>query len=391
MAKVSFFMGYRKMGKLDNDVAFDVLSRLQTKDLLCLKRVSKDWHHIMSDPSFIEVQSRRKEPLMGFFFQQRFKWCFDDIKTITYIPLYRKATQLHQNVFSFLPQQVVVLATCNGLVCCRSCYPFEDPKVYVCNPLNKQWIEIEWPKPDKACGIALAFDPFRDLKELSTNFKLVRVEQLANDMEELYFSFEIYSSKTRTWKLSKEICWCNCSLFKNNGVFIGDVLHWLTDGDEILTYNVESELSWLIPVAVPASEFTSVPEGCIGESEGRLHHVMVSDAGLHVWVLDDYFEFKWSLKHSKTIEAMEEEHPKYFCNLRERVTQRLTVDASPWVDPLAFKDGVLLMMVSTKTYWYHYETCKMEEICDISKFGTNSTYCPMVFPYVMSLASLDTK
>ncbi|KAJ9129143.1 hypothetical protein P3X46_034071 [Hevea brasiliensis] len=252
-----------KFGNLNTDIPFDVLSRLPTKDLVELKFVSKGWHQLVTDPSFIQVQSQRIQPLSGFFFQQRFQWCQDDIVIINYIPMKWEGAELHKKVFDFLPQDVVLLTSCNGLFCCRSCFPFEQPAIFVCNPLNKEWIKLDWAEPDKEKSIALAFDPFQDFSDNSANFKLVSVSQSETEQEEFYFSFEIYSSKTRSWKLSKEICWCNSNLYKNKGVFIGGILHWLTDGDQILTFNVENEFAWLISAPLPAMELNSVPESCI--------------------------------------------------------------------------------------------------------------------------------
>ncbi|XP_021669179.2 F-box protein At5g49610-like isoform X2 [Hevea brasiliensis] len=378
-----------KFGNLNTDIPFDVLSRLPTKDLVELKFVSKGWHQLVTDPSFIQVQSQRIQPLSGFFFQQRFQWCQDDIVIINYIPMKWEGAELHKKVFDFLPQDVVLLTSCNGLFCCRSCFPFEQPAIFVCNPLNKEWIKLDWAEPDKEKSIALAFDPFQDFSDNSANFKLVSVSQSETEQEEFYFSFEIYSSKTRSWKLSKEICWCNSNLYKNKGVFIGGILHWLTDGDQILTFNVENEFAWLISAPLPAMELNSVPESCIGDSKGCLHYIMISEEGLHVWFLEDYFDCKWSMKHCKTLAAMEQEHGQFFYNLQERVKQRLT--GNPWMDPLAFKDGVLLLRVSNTIYLYHIERCKMDEVCDISKFGTNSMFCPTVLPYSMSLVPLLNK
>ncbi|CAK7327888.1 unnamed protein product [Dovyalis caffra] len=376
------------VGCLNTDIPFDVLSRLQTKELLGLKCVSKGWNHLISDLSFIQAQSQKKEPLSGFFFHQRYRYCFDDVKTITYVPVERKGLQ--QDVFAFLPQDVVVLASCNGLLCCRSCYPFEDPAIYVCNPLNSDWWKVDWKEPDKESFIALAFDPIQDFSVNSTNFKVVRPRRLETEQEKAY-SFEIYSSKTRNWKLSKEFWWCNNSLSKNGGVFIGGILHWLTDGDQILTFNVENEIALLISTPLPAGEFKCTPQACIGESEGQLYYVLISEEGLHVWFLEDYFDSTWSLKYSKTLTQMEKEHPGFMLNLYDRVMHWPKIDHSPWLDPLAFKDGVLVVRVSSTIYLYHVETSKMEEVCETSKFGPISWVSPIVLPYTMSLVPLGRK
>lgn len=376
-------------GLLNNDICFNVLSRLPTKHLLGLKCVCKGWCQLISDRFFSRIQSQRREPISGFLFQQRFQWCSDDIKTITHITVESGSTGLPQSVFSFLPEDVVVLSSCNGLVCCRSCLPFEEPAIYVCNPVNKNWIKLKWTEPDKEDSIAVVFDPCRDTMDSSTRFKLVRVCQLGIESENIYFSFDIYSSNTGAWRTSKEICHCRDKLLKNKGVLIGGILHWLTDGDGILTFNIENELSWLISVPVPAAELESTSQSCIGESDGQLYYAMVSENGLIIWFLEDYFDFKWNLKYSKTLEVMEEEYSSFPCNLRERVTRVQTIDSTPWMDPLAFKDGYLLMRVHTNIYLYHVESNKMNEVCFISKLGSYSLYRPTVLPYSLSLVPLN--
>ncbi|XP_059592534.1 F-box protein At5g49610 isoform X2 [Vitis vinifera] len=327
-----------------DDICMDVLSRLPTKTLLGLKCVCKRWRRIISDRSFIQDLLQRPEPLAGFFFQERYQWCDEDISTISYIPATMEGTQVQQTIFSFLPEDVVILGSCNGLVCCRSVFPSPDPSIFVCNPSNKQWIRLLETTPDK---------------------------------------------ESRAWKKSKEICQCNHNLFKNKGIFVGGILHWLTDGDQVLSFNIENELSWLISAPFPTIHLTAIPEMCIGESRGRLHYIMISEDGLQVWALEDYYDSNWSLVHSTTLEVMEEENSQLLYNTRDRVAQRISIDSIPWMDPLAFKDGLLLMRVSTKIILYCIGTRKMEELCNLSKLGRNSIFGPLVIPYSLNLAPLS--
>ena len=161
---------------------------------------------------------------------------------------------------------------------------------------------MEWPWPIthydrnnclRSMVLALAFD-FDPSKGFVEKFKLVRVklvevegeEEEAQEEEEegegeLFITFELYSSEKGAWKTCNEICQCY-NMINNGGIYIGGVMHWL-NGDNVLTFNVENELSWLVLAPVPASEFMMVPEACIGESEGRLHYVVVSEQGVHVW------------------------------------------------------------------------------------------------------------
>ena len=116
---------------------------------------------------------------------------------------------------------------------------------------------------------------------------------------------------------------------------------------------------------------------------------MVSEEGLHLWCLEDNFECEWVLKHWLSLEAMESEYPGFFCNLRERVAQSETgAHDTPWVNPLAFEDGLLLLRVSTKIYLFNFDTSEMQEVCEAAELGPSAMFFPTVVPYSMSLVPL---
>ncbi|XP_052206193.1 F-box protein At5g03970-like [Diospyros lotus] len=372
----------------NNDISIEILSRLPTKSLVGLKCVSKELNSLVLERSFAKRQLKKGEPVCGFFFQERYQWCDDDIKSISYIPVKVKGTELQRSVFNFLPECVVLLAVCNGLICCRSCFSSPQPVIYVCNPLNREWVILQWPEPDKKSSLGLAFDPVNDPIDKSTNFKVVRAYQTVNEAEDSYFSFDLYSSKTGTWSRSVEMCQCHHKVIKNKGIFVEGALFWLTDGDKVLMFDIEKQLSWLVTVPTPLVQFDSIPEMCIGESKGKLHYVLISDDGLHVWALEDSFDFIWALEYSVALDEMERENSNLLCNIRKRVAARVYHDMDPWIDPLAFKDGLLLMKVASKIYLYNVETRKLDQLCTVSMLGPNATFSPIVLPYTMSLVPL---
>lgn len=376
---------------LNNDIPTDVLSRLPTKTLLGLKCVSKEWHRLISDRSFVHLQLKKTEPISGFFFQERYQWCNEDIESISYIPvenLGEEGAQVHKDmVLDFLPQSVVVAASCHGLVCCRTCSPSLDPQIYVCNPSNKDFVTLKLPSPDVGKSLALAFDPFKDPIDVSTNFKVVRVCQAENETEDLdsLFLFDIYSSLTGSWKRSSEICVCKHNLYKNKGIYIKGIMYWMTDRDQVVMFDLENELSWLIDGPFPSTGFNSIPEICIGESDGHLHYVLLCEQGLQLWVLEDHFASRWELKCSIELDKWEEENPQFLYKIQERVEKRVAIHMVAWVDPLAYKDGLLLMRVSSDVYLYNFETRKMKRLCALSLLGPNSLFAPIVLPYATSL------
>ena len=107
---------------------------------------------------------------------------------------------MQQKVIDFLPEDVVMLASCNELVCCFSCFPAQaqDPAIYVCNPTNKEWIKFKSPSAlENLTTIGLVFDPTRDPVYSSTKFKLFRVRRL---------EIETDLSESGAWTQSNEIC-----------------------------------------------------------------------------------------------------------------------------------------------------------------------------------------
>lgn len=383
------------LGFSNDDMSANILSRLPTRSLLGLKCVNKEWQRLVSEPIFIKQKLKTKEPLSGFFFQERFQWCDEDIKAISCIKTSKNNTtgsKIYFPVFNFLPEDVVLLAVTNGLICCRSSLPCSEPVVYLCNPLNKEWVTLPCHQADKWLSLGLAFDPIKDVTENTTNFKVVRVHQTVTDTDDSYYStysFDIYSSKTQKWTNSKETCVCDANIFKNKGVCVsGKALFWLTDGDRILMFDTEYDVARLVKAPVPIVGSDNLPETCIGESEEKLHYVIISKEGILVWALEDDVDFNWGLKYFVDLDEMEQENSEFFYNLKTTVANCMSMRMTPYMNPLAYKDGVLLMRASNKIYLYNFDMRKMYEVCDVSDLGSNSMFSPIVLPFSMSLVPL---
>lgn len=383
----------------NDDIPINILSRLSTKTLHLLKMVSKDWHDLISDRSLISLQLKRTEPVpvSGFFFQEVFEWCdVDDTESIRYIPVDVERVNVRRNVLDFLPDHVVILSLNNGLLCCRSSFPTSHPMIYVCNPLNKQWRSLMWPNLPKDCSIALAFDPFQDPIDISTDFKLVAVSRIEDEEEddeeegeEYSLFFDVYSSKTRSWTRLKECFKCSHCLTKSRGVLANGVLYWLIDCFGVVMFDHQIEMPWLIAGPLPPSEFTATPRMCIGESQGKLHSVLISEHGMQLWVLEDRFTPKWDLKFCASLEELERENSEVLYSIEEKVRIGSCGCTPSWMEPLSFKDGVVLLRVSTGVYLYEFDTRRMKKLCDVSSLGPKAMFDPIVVPYTMSLVPVE--
>lgn len=377
---------------LHNDISFNVLSRLPANILVQLKMVSKGWQHFIADSDFTQLQMKKAEPISisGYFFQEKFLFCDIDVEKLSYIPIGAEEPRIYQNVLEFLPEKVTILGSSNGLICCRSCIPSPDPLIYICNPVNKQWMNVKWDRVNRRDYIAFSFEPSSDSAlNASTSYKLVRIHEvdvLTPGKEEFYFTFEIYNWERRVWVKSKEICHCEDSLCTNRQVFIKGILYWLTDGRTLVMFDSENELSLLILLPVPYAE-GKLGEICLGESNGELHCVTLSQEALSVWALEDSFNSKWDLKSFISFKVMEQENPEYLCNLATRVSKSVC-EKVPWMQPLAFKNGMLFIRVSNSAYSFDIQTRKTHFLCDMLDLGRDFMSGPTVLPYSVSLTPL---
>ncbi|KAL3529416.1 hypothetical protein ACH5RR_008738 [Cinchona calisaya] len=94
---------------INNDIPMQERSRLSTRNWHSLKCISKECQSLISDCSFIRLQLKETEEVSGFFFQERYQWCDDDINRVSYIPVETKKTEVHSTVLDFLSESVVIL------------------------------------------------------------------------------------------------------------------------------------------------------------------------------------------------------------------------------------------------------------------------------------------
>ncbi|VFQ60168.1 unnamed protein product [Cuscuta campestris] len=390
---------------LPSSLLADILSRLPCRALARLRFVSKEWNSVVSDRTFVRLQMKPAagERLSGFFFQGRYQWCDGDIKSVSYIPLLAQneresAARVEKGVLGFLPEQVVLLSAINGLLCCRSCFPSHNPlRIYVCNPLNREWTALPWPHPPKDSSTALAFRPFHGGR-ISTDFQIITVCQTPMEEEEeeevrYRFGFKIYSSRAKEWRESQEVCTWTHKLQRKGCVFAaeeGGTAYWLTEDNRVLMFDLANELCCLIHGPFPASGLDFAPGVCLGEANGRVQYVMISQDGLQVWELEDRFGSQWALKRFLSPEDLERGNPKCMHQVSKKLESHLATDSSSLlIDLLSFKDTTLLLRISTDIYAFDFETGKAKWICAVSALGPNSWFSPIVIPYTMSLAPID--
>ncbi|PIA44539.1 hypothetical protein AQUCO_01700263v1 [Aquilegia coerulea] len=327
-----------EFGSSNDDIRIEVLSRVPVKSLLTSKCVSKRWQGIISETSFQRLHCRRTKPIIsGFFFQ------------------------------------CLMRCNINGLICCRN-FGIGAQFVFICNPLKREFLQIKGPKGingRRLRGLGFVFDPLCYSLDGTPSFKIVSVSKKKG----FVFSFHIYSSKVREWRLSEEIYYDDCDLSLGGlGIFAGGVFYWLTGGNVVMAFDLEKGKSKCIDLTVPRIQRNEgLCEMCIGESEGCFYYILITDADLRVWALN------------------------------RKIASGIVVGGlilPTWIEPIAFKDGNLLVKlrcrfnyerggleVCTKIYLYNLDAGTMKELCVLEELGLPVGYLRTI-PYCMSFAPL---
>ncbi|KAF5187723.1 hypothetical protein FRX31_022692 [Thalictrum thalictroides] len=244
-----------EFGTPSNDILIEILSRVPDKPLARFKCVSKGWNNMICDPVFRKLQRQNsKAVISGFFFQ------LQDQHELScqakYVSINDKQVFVQHTILDFLPENVYVIGSSNGLLCCRNCWnPFPNPRkyqkvVYVCNPAIEKYVKVEGPKGlwtnsvDVIQGLGFFSNPFSYSMNDSSNFTLVWISKKVRFKS---YSFHIYSSEIGGWRMSEEVCDCQSLIYNDSrSIFASGVLYWLTNQDEIVAFDVEEEKSMCI-------------------------------------------------------------------------------------------------------------------------------------------------
>lgn len=168
----------------------EVLSICSTKKLLEQRANPKGWRFITCDKDFVLSQSKKLEPLHGFFYQSR---ALDkDPAQVSYLTI--TGIETYNNLLDFLRHNSEFELWTHWM-------SKQQPQ---CLSLRLQSHEQRmdknyWPNPCHNGFISLSFCPFRKAVVLN-DFKIVMVKRESNHN----LSFIIYCSVTMQWKRSDE-------------------------------------------------------------------------------------------------------------------------------------------------------------------------------------------
>ncbi|XP_062010847.1 F-box protein At5g03970-like [Rosa rugosa] len=256
---------------------------LPAKSLCRFKTVNKEWDQYINSPFFAHQQTHSFRDISGLF-------CQLPGDKPSFISLDQDAYGIPSPSLSFLPQPVTLRTACNGLLCCQSC--FEQNSYYICNPVNEEWKVLPEPNfyhgPDQS-ALALAFEP--SALNFAAHFELVCAFSLSLT-DQPVICFEIYSSRSRSWRLAETVCSELDALKLNgDGIFLKGVVFWETFAGAILAFDLKEEHYGIL--SLPPN---SGPQGVLTEMRGELCYILPVREG-NSYTLEIHGDMDMNLKH----------------------------------------------------------------------------------------------
>ncbi|GER29583.1 F-box family protein [Striga asiatica] len=278
-----------------DDLLIAIFLRLPIKALIQLKRVSKQWHRVITNPGFSIQRNPIPKPAAGLFLQSVH---YLARLRIEYVPF----TGLESRKLKFIkyPLGIKILHSCNGLLLCSSFRGRDiNRKYYVHNPTTNKFVLL--PKLELGggiCGMSLAFDPIN-----SPHYKVICIR---SESSITGCQLEVYSSETGYWRNHGPTPQVHVSF--ENGVYWNGAIHWTSDRNrnDSLYFNVDNQLFGTMPIP-PIGWEQSVNRYYLGESCGHLHYFNVSLRFKVYQMRRDYSE--WFVKYEVDLSPLEMAYP----------------------------------------------------------------------------------
>lgn len=273
---------HKKVITIEDVVMEHVLPFLPAKTLCRFKAVCKKWHRWINSPFFAHRQSCYFKNTSGFFYQHPNGY------PLFFISMNPHAYGVASPFLSFLPEPVTIRTSCNGLICCQS-YSGDD-YYYICNPVNQQWQAL--PKSNLYHGpgsaLVLAYEP--SIFNFAANYELICA---IPSIDEPVVRFEIFSSRSRTWRVVDTICAdLNGTELCGDGFYMNGLAYWETLCGEVLAFDMRYELHSVFPL--PANWG---PGGILTFSHGELCYVLPHRQEKDECMIEVYGGMDMSLKH----------------------------------------------------------------------------------------------
>ncbi|VFQ99918.1 unnamed protein product [Cuscuta campestris] len=273
-------------------IMLHVLPLLPAKSLMRFKCVSKQWYRWISTPILSHRQSFSFRQLSGYFYQDQ-----TGGEAIKFFSLDGLAFGVPRSIPVFQGQDKALLCSANGLLLLRY-----SESYCVCNPATGDWRKL--PAPGYYHGYnpaaVLAFSP--SLQNIEAYYQVVCAFTLLGSP---VICFEIYSSATRSWRVSSALCpelgdsCLSGSGFYSNGCVWWEMTVGAASGQFLVALDIESEQCGVVamPSGAGGGTFTQV--------QGEVCYVTSEMHSEGVFVVDIYGGLDMGLKRSVCLNLFE--------------------------------------------------------------------------------------
>ncbi|KAF8389205.1 hypothetical protein HHK36_025898 [Tetracentron sinense] len=295
---------------IPDDVIVYILLRLPRRSIARFKSISKRWHRLISDPSFVSRYETRNISLLGFFYNY--------LKHLSFAPVDSsdQSQDHHLNTISFelfsrIP--VFILNSSNGLFLYLSwyCSGYREYSYYVVrNPITEE--EINFPTdPLREPLLFYRFFVNGFAFDHSSNPPHLIIIELFDGNNALQIN--TFSSYTSKWRIREQAFLCENFTLSGTSTFLNGALHWLSPPLGILVYDIKSGHISVITTPDDFSYFWRkeelegvryrFPYRYLGESRERLIYVRISaKAEFFLWTLEDYYQRKLYLSYRVVVD-----------------------------------------------------------------------------------------
>ncbi|KAG8372335.1 hypothetical protein BUALT_Bualt12G0055400 [Buddleja alternifolia] len=172
----------------NDDLLMQILLFSPSKSLIRFQLVSKQWHSLISAPSFRQLHTlrhcHRPKP------QPSFLLCSTKSQLFYFDPTVKKLIP-----FRFEFPFVKILQSCNGLLLLEAKYtPYGRKDYYICNPTTMQYRNLMIGRTFSE-HLCLIFDPSK-----SPHYKVIRFMAKGQAHSGKEYIIDMYESETQTWK-----------------------------------------------------------------------------------------------------------------------------------------------------------------------------------------------
>ncbi|CAJ2629084.1 unnamed protein product [Trifolium pratense] len=368
--------------EVPHDIAFEIFSWLPAKSICKFNSTCETFSKFSQETTFKTKQTRnllRKDDTCFFIQPEKTRQKFEKRVELHSLPKEKQSSGVPNNVLTFLSNSVSVLASCNGLVLCRTIND-DSLDLFICNPITKSRSSIPIPESlqinDNFANINIMLDCSRsNLDDYSvflfkeTNFKEWSPTYICN----------VYHGEEGAWKtMANRFSPGGRNMKFDMAVFHNKAIHVISDSafyftkssafydPYIMSYNLENGTSTLLKLPTEAIKdchnmcnMNIFNWGKVTSSNSSICLVKLRDSGFIIWILKDYKSSSWEKLLEVRVEALE---------LKEE---------NPNVTGFTIMNGDLLVFATEENVYScgldNEKSMKVEEICQ-HNCGSNTRF-----------------